>query len=103
MLSSEQGVYVAESVTAKNTKQAKGRFRTYEDQNDMVLLMDLLGYFSLFHFLLFLIIYMYFLQDNISSNHSVRREPASREAASGKKDFGKSTKKAGMLFLHSIF
>ncbi|KAB1202522.1 Translational activator GCN1 [Morella rubra] len=74
MLSSEQGVYVAESVTAKNTKQAKGRFRTYEDQNDM---------------------------DNISSNHSVRREPASREAASGKKDFGKSTKKAGIM-LHSI-
>lgn len=38
VLSNEQGVYVAESITAKNTKQAKGRFRMYEDQNDMVLL-----------------------------------------------------------------
>jgi hypothetical protein len=38
MLSSEQGVYVAESIAAKNTKQAKGRFRMYEDQNDTVLL-----------------------------------------------------------------
>lgn len=37
-LSSEQGIYVAESVAAKNTKQAKGRFRTYEDQDDMVLI-----------------------------------------------------------------
>ncbi|KAL4637782.1 hypothetical protein ACB092_03G100700 [Castanea dentata] len=58
VLSNEQGVYVAESITAKNTKQAKGRFRMYEDQNDM-------------------------------------REPASREVAGvGKKDTGKSTKKA---------
>lgn len=38
MLSSEQGIYVAESVAAKNMKQAKGRFRTYEDQYDMVLI-----------------------------------------------------------------
>ncbi|KAF3962998.1 hypothetical protein CMV_012561 [Castanea mollissima] len=68
VLSNEQGVYVAESITAKNTKQAKGRFRMYEDQNDM----DLIG-----------------------SNHSVKREPASREVAGvGKKDTGKSTKKA---------
>ena len=36
MLSSEQGVYIAESVAAKNMKQAKGRFRMYEDLNDMV-------------------------------------------------------------------
>lgn len=68
VLSNEQGVYVAESITSKNTKQAKGRFRMYEDQNDM----DLIG-----------------------SNHSVKREPASREVAGvGKKDTGKSSKKA---------
>lgn len=36
MLSSEQGVYVAESVAAKNTKQAKGRFRMYDDEDDLV-------------------------------------------------------------------
>ncbi|KAF2306959.1 hypothetical protein GH714_022778 [Hevea brasiliensis] len=67
MLSSEQGVYVAESVAAKNTKQAKGRFRMYEDQDGM---------------------------DLISSNHSVKREPAGREAAGvGKKDTGKLAKK----------
>lgn len=37
MLSSEKGVYIAEAVTAKNTKQAKGRFRVYDEQNDTVL------------------------------------------------------------------
>ncbi|CAL9013755.1 unnamed protein product [Prunus brigantina] len=31
LLSSEEGVYIAESVAAKNVKQAKGRFRMYED------------------------------------------------------------------------
>jgi len=36
MLSTELGVYVAESVCAKNTKQAKGRFRMYDDEDDMV-------------------------------------------------------------------
>lgn len=36
MLSTEQGVYIAESVTAKNTKQAKGRFRMYDDENGLV-------------------------------------------------------------------
>ncbi|PQQ17962.1 eIF-2-alpha kinase activator GCN1 isoform X1 [Prunus yedoensis var. nudiflora] len=30
LLSSEQGVYIAESVAAKNMKQAKGRFRMYD-------------------------------------------------------------------------
>ncbi|KDP23748.1 hypothetical protein JCGZ_23581 [Jatropha curcas] len=69
VLSSEQGVYVAESVATRNTKQAKGRFRMYEDQDGM---------------------------DHISSNHSVKREPAGREAAGpGKKDTGKLVKKAG--------
>ena len=36
MLSTEQGVYVAESVAAKNTKQAKGRFRMYDDEDGLV-------------------------------------------------------------------
>ncbi|XP_050224461.1 protein ILITYHIA [Mercurialis annua] len=67
MISTEQGVYVAESVATKNTRQAKGRFRMYEDQDDM---------------------------DHISSNHSVKREPTGREAGVGKKDAGKLTKKA---------
>ena len=44
---------------------------------------------------------MYLFQDLTGSNHSVKREPASREVAGvGKKDTGKSTKKAGMLLLH---
>ncbi|KAA8538955.1 hypothetical protein F0562_025647 [Nyssa sinensis] len=68
MLSSEQGVYVAESVAAKNTKQAKGRFRMYGNDDGM---------------------------DHASSNHSVKREPTSKEVTGvGRKDIGKSTKKA---------
>lgn len=47
ILSSEQGVYVAESVIAKNTKQAKGRFRMYDDNEDMMV-----AYFLCFQFLL---------------------------------------------------
>ncbi|KAJ8770180.1 hypothetical protein K2173_011515 [Erythroxylum novogranatense] len=67
MLSSEQGVYVAESVTAKNSKQAKGRFRVYEDQDGM---------------------------DN-NSNRSMRKDSAVKDiGAMGKKDTGKSLKKA---------
>ncbi|XP_021281649.1 protein ILITYHIA isoform X2 [Herrania umbratica] len=55
ILSNEQGVYVAESITSKNMKQ----------------------------------------QDHIYSNHSGRREASSRAAAGGgKKDIGKSMKKA---------
>ncbi|XP_022719011.1 protein ILITYHIA isoform X2 [Durio zibethinus] len=54
ILSNEQGVYVAESITSKNAKQ-----------------------------------------DHISSNHSGKREVSSRAAGGGgKKDSGKSTKKA---------
>lgn len=37
MLSSEQGIYVAESVAAKNVKQAKGRFRTYDNDDSLVI------------------------------------------------------------------
>lgn len=36
MLSSEQGVYVAETVVTKNAKLAKGRYRLYEDFDDSV-------------------------------------------------------------------
>ncbi|KAF8392097.1 hypothetical protein HHK36_022439 [Tetracentron sinense] len=36
LLSSEQGVYVVESVAVQNTKHAKGRFRVYDDQGDLV-------------------------------------------------------------------
>ncbi|XP_042987937.1 protein ILITYHIA isoform X4 [Carya illinoinensis] len=82
MLSSEQGVYVAESIAAKNTKQAKGRFRTYEDQNDMVHLDGHVWCFFLFPFFSssVLVICM------SSQDHN-------REAAVGKKDVGKSAKK----------
>ncbi|XP_073102669.1 protein ILITYHIA [Elaeis guineensis] len=66
-LSSEQGIYVAETVTAKNTKLAKGRFRVYDDQDGL---------------------------ENISSSLPVQKEPNKREGATtGKKDIGKSTKK----------
>ncbi|KDO52492.1 hypothetical protein CISIN_1g000049mg [Citrus sinensis] len=68
MLSSEQGVYIAEIVAAKNTKQSKGRFRMYEEQDGV---------------------------DHVGSNHSAKRESANREVSgAGKKDIGKSTKKA---------
>nr|KYP71848.1 Translational activator GCN1 [Cajanus cajan] len=69
MLSTEQGVYVAEAVAAKNTKQAKGRFRMYDDEDGV---------------------------DHTRPNHSVKRDQPSREAAgAGKKDIGKAAKKAG--------
>ncbi|KAL9436557.1 hypothetical protein AB3S75_022580 [Citrus x aurantiifolia] len=68
MLSSEQGVYIAEIVAAKNTKQSKGRFRMYEEQDGV---------------------------DHVGSNHSAKRESANREVSgAGKKDIGKSAKKA---------
>ncbi|XP_056168131.1 protein ILITYHIA isoform X1 [Syzygium oleosum] len=67
VLSSEQGVYVAESVTSKNTKLAKGRFRMYEDEDGM---------------------------DDVATKHGVRRDPANREVSvGGKRDSGKPTKK----------
>lgn len=67
MLSNEQGVYVAESVAAKNVKQAKGRFRMYDDYDDV---------------------------GNGVSNHSVKREQAGREASGvGKREPMKSAKK----------
>lgn len=36
MLSTELGVYVAESVTSRNIKQAKGRFRMYDENESLV-------------------------------------------------------------------
>lgn len=54
MLSSEQGVYVAESVASKNTRQAKGRFRMYEveDHNDTVVIIPFHLFLLLFLLLL---------------------------------------------------
>lgn len=67
MLSTEQGVYIAESVTSKNTRQAKGRFRMYDDEDGL---------------------------DHDRSNHSMKRDQPNREAAgAGKRDTGKATKK----------
>lgn len=67
VLSSEQGVYVAESVASKNTKLAKGRFRAYEDEDGM---------------------------DDVTTKHVVRRELANREVSvGGKRDSSKLTKK----------
>ncbi|KAL0313788.1 UNVERIFIED_CONTAM: protein ILITYHIA [Sesamum calycinum] len=79
MLSTEQGVYIAESVVSKNVRQAKGRFRVYGGDDTM---------------------------DQVSSNHSVvnlnhstRRDVPNKEVAgAGKKDAGKSMKKAGKSF-----
>ncbi|KAE9616079.1 putative translational activator Gcn1 [Lupinus albus] len=67
ILSTEQGVYVAESVAVKNTKQAKGRFRMYDVEDGL---------------------------EHARTNHSVKRDQPSREVAgSGKRDTGKATKK----------
>ncbi|KAI4338617.1 hypothetical protein MLD38_023653 [Melastoma candidum] len=67
MLSSEQGVYIAESVSSKNTRLAKGRFRMYDDLDDT---------------------------NDASVNHSVKREPTHKEtSALGKKDVGKQAKR----------
>ncbi|TQD73974.1 hypothetical protein C1H46_040491 [Malus baccata] len=64
LLSSEQGVYIAESVAAKNMKQAKGRFRMYEDLDDM---------------------------HHGGSNHSAKVEQTNNSV--GKRETGKSAKK----------
>ncbi|KAJ8616836.1 hypothetical protein MRB53_036208 [Persea americana] len=65
VLSSEQGVYIAESVSVKNTKQAKGRFRVYDDQDEL---------------------------DHTRSNLPVQKE-SSKATGVGRKDIGKATKK----------
>ncbi|CAL0308828.1 unnamed protein product [Lupinus luteus] len=67
MLSTEQGVYVAESVAVTNTKQSKGRFRMYDVDDGL---------------------------DDARTNHSVKRDQPSREVGgAGKRDTGKATKK----------
>nr|XP_027089601.1 protein ILITYHIA [Coffea arabica] len=65
MLSTEQGVYVAESVASRNIRQAKGRFRVYENDDNL---------------------------GEVKSNHSARRESSNKDLV-GKKDTGKSLKK----------
>lgn len=47
---------------------------------------------------------MLYSQDRINSNHSGKRETSSRAAGGGgKKDIGKSMKKAGMSTLQSVY
>lgn len=68
MLSTEQGVYVAESVASKNIKQAKGRFRVYENDDHL---------------------------DEVKSNQSARGESSNKDLVGvGRKDTGKSLKKS---------
>ncbi|MFS7937446.1 putative armadillo-like helical, translational activator Gcn1, TOG domain-containing protein [Helianthus anomalus] len=67
MLSTEQGVYIAESVASNNMKQAKGRFKAYDNNDSM---------------------------ENGNSVSSGRRDTGGKERASvGKKDTGKLAKK----------
>ncbi|CAD5191281.1 unnamed protein product [Musa acuminata subsp. malaccensis] len=70
-LSSEQGIYVAETVAAKNTKHPKGRFKVYDDQDGL---------------------------ENAPSISLVQREPNKREPTSTKKDMGKASKRNGNWF-----
>lgn len=68
-LSSEQGVYIAELVSDKNIKQAKGRFKSYDDQAD---------------------------GEPVKSGPPVRQVPVKKETPNlGKKDGPKATKKLG--------
>ncbi|XP_073282849.1 protein ILITYHIA-like, partial [Primulina huaijiensis] len=74
MLSSERGVYVAESVVSKNVRQAKGRFRIYDNDDSM----DQTNT----------------NQIGVSSNHSTRRGTPNKEVSgAGKKDLAKSIRK----------
>ncbi|KAG8380391.1 hypothetical protein BUALT_Bualt06G0010500 [Buddleja alternifolia] len=81
VLSSEQGVYVAESVVSRNVRQAKGRFRLYDNDDG---------------------------EDQVSSNnsvvgshHSTRRDARAPSKEAGKKDAAKSTKKPGKSIIFS--
>ncbi|KAJ8498675.1 hypothetical protein OPV22_009227 [Ensete ventricosum] len=65
-LSSEQGIYVAETVVAKNTKHPKGRFKVYDDQDGL---------------------------ENVPSISLVQKEPNKREPPITKKDMGKASKR----------
>ncbi|GLJ35635.1 hypothetical protein SUGI_0716270 [Cryptomeria japonica] len=67
VLSSEQGVYVAEVVTDKNIKQAKGRFKLYDDLEN---------------------------GEPVKSGSPIRQTSVKRETTNmGKKDIPKATKK----------
>ncbi|VFQ92643.1 unnamed protein product [Cuscuta campestris] len=66
MLSTELGVFIAESVSAKNTKQPKGRFRAYESIDEL---------------------------EKENSNRVPKPEISSKDM-NGRKDGGKSTKKS---------
>ncbi|XP_078182456.1 putative protein kinase regulator ILITHYIA isoform X2 [Carex rostrata] len=67
-LSTEQGVYIAETIAAKNTRLAKGRFRMYGDQDE----------------------------ESNKSGASMQREAVRKEAtATGRKETGKLAKKTG--------
>ncbi|KAG6388178.1 hypothetical protein SASPL_153377 [Salvia splendens] len=72
VLSTEQGVYIAESVASKNVKQAKGRFRIYDKDDDLDQVSS--------------------NNSVVSSNQSIRRDVPN--AVSGKKDAPKSMKKS---------
>nr|GEV72458.1 protein ILITYHIA [Tanacetum cinerariifolium] len=66
-LSTEIGVYIAEFVASNNMKQAKGRFKAYDNNDSM---------------------------ENGNSNSNGRRDSVSKErVGAGKKDTGKLTKK----------
>lgn len=99
MLSTEQGVYIAEFVTGNNQKQAKGRFRVYENDNGSV---NVSIFVHVFHLLLLSTVVftehcLLCFQDKATS-HAVKRE----SSTAGKKDGMKSTKKAGKSLFMSV-
>ncbi|KAH7543347.1 hypothetical protein FEM48_Zijuj02G0174600 [Ziziphus jujuba var. spinosa] len=79
MLSSEQGVYVAESVAAKNMKQAKGRYRVYEDDNDEYLKYNELLYMYIYIYIFF---FLFYFLDKGKTAKEEARESLLREEAS---------------------
>lgn len=99
MLSTEQGVYISEFVTGNNQKQAKGRFRVYENDNGSVNVSIFIHVFCLL--LLFTEVFkehcLLCVQDKAIS-HSVKRE----SSTAGRKDGTKSTKKAGKSLFKSV-
>ncbi|CAH1422894.1 unnamed protein product [Lactuca virosa] len=90
MLSTEQGIYITESVASNNLKQAKGRIKTYENNDNMV--MTITSYNSLSndndikH-----------VQENGNSNSGRRDTGGKERSIVGKKDAGKPTKNPGKL------
>ncbi|CAH1454454.1 unnamed protein product [Lactuca virosa] len=72
MLSTEQGVYIAQSVASNNLKQAKGHFKTFENNDNM---------------------------ENGNSNFGRRDTGGKERSVVGKKDAGKPTKKPSKIHL----